>query len=310
MTHRSKGKHATPIPLNMRIQPGTSVQSSGPRLTNINNWGRSMPKVDTTLFPKGSDNLNGSNANSAYPDVITVNLDDIRTRLNRLRPLANQQISSLSGAAQEDYRALVQYMKLLYDTDAYKVYHDEVRNKFGDLADVQPGTVGAYFIGCVLSSSVDKLPGCSVICAGSMPLPKLPEGQDQHLDAFCPYTVVIAMPSGSGFEFKTLREGSNKDNLIVYVDSKSNFTGFSDDEKAQLGKYGASHVTIRKYLPDGKTYVDLNNGNGKVDQLPSRVDVIPATNPNTASGSLLVILLIILLIVAIFIGWKIWSSKR
>lgn len=309
MTHRSKGKHAATIPLNMRNSgnlQSQSSQNSYSRLTGINDQGRSFLKIDSTVTSKGSDNVSGSNTASNTADVITVNLDDIRARLHRLHHYAHQQISSLPGSAKEDHNALVQYMKLLYDTDAYKIYHDEVRHTFGDLTHVQPGTVGAYFIGCVLSSSVDKLPGCSVICAGSMPLPRQ---NNTPNDSFCPHSVVIALPSGNGYEFKTLHEGENKNNLIVYISSKSNFTGFSDEEKAQLAKYGASNITVRRYLPDGKTYVDLNNGVSRIDQLPSRVDVITSPTPSASNGSLMIILLIILVIIAVFIGWRIWSSK-
>ena len=244
-------------------------------------------------------------------EMIEIDLNEIRARLDRLRTLAHVETRRLSGLALDDYRTLVRYTHLLFDTDAYQTYHDEVVQRFGDLknGDIIAGTVAGYFAGCLAkTSSLDSnfQPACSIICAGQMPLPQKDD------EPFCPSTVMMAIRNKEGYEFKTIYNGSPNNDLLIYIDSKSGpFTGFNDHEKKILEEHGATKIRIYRYEKDGKTYT---NGSAQLNELPSRADVvdnIDNENPVQRSNTgLMIVLLIFLILVIIFIGWRIWASDK
>lgn len=286
------------------------------------------PLSEQPLSSKGHSSGRGLTKRKE-PEVITVNIDDIRTRLDRLHNVAHKQIRSLSGAELEDYQALVRSMRLLWDTDVYRVFHDEVRNKFADIpsSTVEPGTIAAFFVGCVVTpatangggngggnrSSHDTCTGCSPVCAGSMPAPPAagsPSG-------FCPHTVAIAHAKENGYEIKILYESENKDEMLVHLDTRGKeFTGFNEDEKAQLAKYNCAKIKVVKYHPDTKTSTEV--AHARLQELPTRADTIqnpisslmPSGTSRTGSSGLFWVLLIILVLVAIFVGWRITTTKQ
>jgi hypothetical protein len=247
-------------------------------------------------------------------EMIEIDLDEIRARLDRLRTLAHVETRRLSGLALDDYRTLVRYTQLLFDTDAYQTYHDEVVQRFGDLknGDIVAGTVAGYFAGCLAkTSSPDPSfqPACSIICAGQMPLPQKDD------EPFCPSTVMMAIRNKEGYEFKTIYNGSPNNDLLIYIDSKSGpFTGFNEQEKKILEEHGATKIRIYRYEKDGKTYTNITNGSAQLNELPSRADVldnIDNENPVQRSNTgLMIVLLIFLILVIIFIGWRIWASDK
>jgi hypothetical protein len=246
---------------------------------------------------------------------LTFNIEDVRERLDRLRPVASSPIRELSGQASDDFRTLVRYTQRLYETDAYRVYHEEVKRRFSDITNVEPGTVGAYFAGCLIPTTFENMPGCSVICAGSMPPPPDNQRNGKHFE-FCKYSVVLANYDGQKYQFTTLHDSPNKENLVVFLDGNvgkgKSFPGFNDKEREILKNYGAKHINIVKYSHDGKNYNEVLNGFVRLDEIPTRVEVIPSqsTVTTTSSGSgLLVILLIILVLVVIFVGWKISQNR-
>lgn len=248
-----------------------------------------------------------SRTSSETTEVVHINMDDIETKLARLRPLADREIRSLSGEPLSDYRELVQYAKVLYDTDLYGDFHRTVTNHFGDLREIKPGTLGAYFAGCLsqmkFGVNINVSDNCSVICAGQMPLPKSEDTM------FCPSTVLMALNDGhGGYDFHTLHEGSGGD-LLIYVDTKNgSFTGFSEAEKEKLKKYGADKIKIYRHSSDGRTSTELTNGGLNLQELPSRVNVTTNGGSSQNTNTLMIVLAIFLILVALFIGWKIWSN--
>lgn len=302
---------------------------------SINQQSRVIAPLIETFATKGSHNTgnnngnnsgnngnngNGNNASTESVSDLNFDINDVRARLNRLRPLAGTPIRRLSGQSADDFRTLIRYTQRLYGDDAYRVYYDEVRKRFGDVSSVEPGTVGAYFAGCMLPTSFGNKPGCSVICAGSMPPPpnQGPQGPQGQFN-FCEYSVILANYDGHKYQFTTLHDSPNKDNLVIFLDGNvgkgKSFPGFNDEEKELLRRYGAKHVNMVKYSRDGKNYDEVLGGFVRLDQAPSRVDVYPSGNDptSTTTGSssnsgLLIVLLIILILVVIFIGWRISHS--
>ena len=284
---------------------------------NINQRGRPLSgRLPSRFSGRLSGRVNSSpNLGGENNQVIEIDLEDIRARLDRLRPLASTPIRLLSGDAKDDYTSLVNVTRLLYPTDSYDTYRQEVNSRFGDLTEIIPGTIGAYFAGCLLPTSWSgrestQNPVCSAICAGSMPA----RGEDLENPESCAYTVILATPTADGYTFTPINQGENHDLLIVFLRSDDHrFAGFNESEKQQLATYGAHHVKIYRYSADGRNYTDVSNGMIQLQELPTRVDIIPNPTASSKVGSgntLLIILLVILVIIALFVGWRIWATPK
>lgn len=268
-------------------------------------------KIGISQVPRGNESETTYDTSTLWDrsysidDSIAINLDDIRDRLDRLRSLAHAETKRLTGLALEDYRTLVRYTQLLYDTEAYPAYHQEVVKRFGDLKkeEIIAGSVAGYFAGCLAKTSLDN-PSCSIICAGQMPLPQ------NNQEPFCPSTVVMALKNKGQYEFKTIYSGKPTSDLLIYIDSKSgSFTGFNQKEKEILKEYGAEKIRIYRYEKDGKTYTNITNGSTRLSELPTRADVI-SNETDTSSNNLMIVLLIFLILLILFIGWRIWASNE
>ncbi len=306
-----------------RITPKHRSSNSFPRgISSSDYFVSNFNSISTQDLPWRSSewsllhsNRGSQNKRTPSSEPKPVDFRDAQRRLKRLRPLSSVLTRDLKGSSLDDYQTLVSYTKLLYEEDLYTTYLDKVREIFGDLQELEPGTVGAYFAGCLMNIGNPTV--CSVICSGRMPSGVLsedillPKDAGEHIE-FCPYTVILAISNGSGYKFNTLYEGEDPSTLIMYIDTKGqSFTGFNDEERDALSKYRAKKIQIYRYTKDGKNYTDITNGTVSFAEIPSRVDIlaIPASTP-TGQGSLLIILLIFLVLVAVFIGWRIWASKQ
>lgn len=240
-------------------------------------------------------------------DVLTVNLNDVRTRLQRLHNKANTPIRNLDSQDKDDFMKLHQQARLLYNTPDFKAFHDEVRRVFGNVTDVAPGTVGAYFNGVYIAAQNSSDPGCSILAAGSLPPPKDEVMANGKPFEQCKFTVMWAIYDGSKYQFINVKEVPNKDNVIIYVDNPKGtaLVGFSDDEKKQLAKYGAKNVDLMKYSQNGKVSQELLGGFVPLEQLPSRDNVASNYQQTSSSGYWIgIILLIVLILIVIWIGWR------
>jgi hypothetical protein len=274
----------------------------------------------------------------SHSNLRIIRLNDICERLDRLRLKSSLPLRSLTGQDAEDYRTLVRYVSDLYDTDVYSLFYDEVRKRFKDLPTPEPGTIGAYFGGCLAPSNHGLKcmePACSVICAGSLQ-PLRDFSPEEHLfpilsgsedktnsilppNLFCQYTLVWAIYDNTlldgGYQFTRIHECTNSDHIIVFLDVKTlpgkSFTGFTDSEKEQLKRLGAKKVNLISYSSDFQVYKELLGGFVSLEEVPSRVEEIRNENLRE-SGTLhgfRILLLLFLVLIAIFLGWRILKSK-
>ena len=228
------------------------------------------------------------------------NLQDLRARLQRLRTNASVPIRNLDDQLQDDFRTLVNHIRILYGTESYPLLSQEVQNAFSDVTNAQPGTVGAYFCGCMISPNMNGLPGCSAICAGSMPH----NGSD-----FCQYPVYLALHDSKGYTFTKLNEGSERDQAVVFIDpnswrhNRTTFPGFSDEEKEFLQREGLSNVNLMSYSKDGKAYNEILGGFKQISELASRVTTLGSGF--RAPNMTLIVLFVLLVIVLVFVFFRI-----
>lgn len=204
------------------------------RPSNSNNQGHSLDQD----YPTNHDNK-----------TLAINLEDIKSRLDDLLLQANVPPETLTGKSLEDLKVLIQYMQKLHGTTSYNVYLDEIRKRFSNI-NIIPGTVGAYFGGCLKTPENP----CSVTCAGSIS----PD------DKTCPATVFYLTASPKGRILKLLQLSPNnktglQSGVIVYIDSAiQNFTDFTPDELNKLKFYGFNNSAKVYMLSNGKT-VDISS---------------------------------------------------
>jgi len=238
-------------------------------------------------------------------EVMRIDIDSLETMLGNLRNHCDDYIKHLTGSTKEHFDQMVDYVHILYDSNSYHVLYDLVKKHFGDLNHVHPGTVGAYFGGCIgeTSGSVD-IPGCSVVCAGSMPQPK-----DVDNWSFCNYTVIWGQYADYKFHFSELHHGEEYGYAVVFVNFWSNhsFPGLSDYEKDQIKKMGVEYVVLMGYGDDGKDYTELTDGAVPLDHIKPRVHVEPVKNDKDGVNALLLILIIVIILLIIFAGWRSFS---
>lgn len=216
-------------------------------------------------------------------------------------------IKHLSGTDKEDFKLMVSYVRLLYGTNYYEHLHKKVVKYFGGLEHVQPGTVGGYFGGCLVSTSFDNQPGCSVLCAGAVPRPKDEEGW-----SFCDRAVIFAERKRGGYDFTMLREPEHPDEmdpcyLFVEHTNLHDFSGFDKKEKDKLRDLGVDNLYLIGCDADGTEYVNL------YDDVCNLYDIKHRRRKSTESdnsnvGLALVLIVVFLLLVAVLFGWRFWEK--
>ena len=158
---------------------------------------------------------------------ISTDLTDLRYKLQHLRRISNQRISSLSDSDKQIFQDFVGTVSLLHDTDEYQLFHHEVMELFGDIRDPDPGTVAAYCVGCRDYSS------CSLQCIESLPDPQRPTN-------LCNYNVAILETNGGVPRLKMVNRRGSTEDCIVYSSS----TEITDEEKRVLEKNGIRNIHI------------------------------------------------------------------
>lgn len=236
---------------------------------------------------------------------MTVDMNDIRRRLDRLRAIEKHPIRLLVGQSRDDYIALVNITRLLYGTSLYSEYYSEIVQRFGNIAHIQPGTVGAYFVGCLpqIEGANEKFNHtCSAICANAIPTPDMMENGGK-----CDNEVFLASVTDVGYDFIPLITG-DYNHAIVFVDGS--FSGFTSSEKEKLRRYvspSVKTISIYRVSPDGKHYTDISHGRLSFDEIPTRVEMIEnfptKYTSDVSSNTKMYLAIIALLVLLIFLAW-------
>lgn len=271
------------------------------------------------IVTKGADGQN----------IFQIEIDKIRDRLARLRACHKRSIRALTGKEHEDFQAMTYYVQLLYDTNQYPVLYKHIQEHFRDLDEMHPGSVGAYFGGCLVSPGTTENPGCVLHCAGGVPPPSGNGFQP------CDKLVIWAIWDGKSYTLTPVNAATVTDNtqayLYVEVASLAAFPGLSESEKASLTRLGIQSVKLVRYTTDGTAPVDLTPdfiplaqiktrglvppSPGPVPPVPGPVPPVPgpvppAPAPERRDNTWMIILLVALLLLILFLGWRAWSGNR
>ena len=125
------------------------------------------------------------------PSITLYNEKDIKQKLTQLYEYKDMLVKDLSPDILAIYQYLQSYVRILYETDEYTSFYQCVKDVFKSSdTKIRIGSVSHYFVGCTLASSSEQ-GGCSVICAGALPVPS--SSDTLTSDTTCKYPVYIGL---------------------------------------------------------------------------------------------------------------------
>lgn len=231
---------------------------------------------------------------------------------------ADLKIKKLTGDDKINFELVIKYVHLLYGTQYYSNLHEIVKRIFKNTGatTLKPGTVAAYFAGCLSTKD-----GCSLGCAGSMPLPKEEEGW-----TLCDKAVIMAEKGANGYTFsfvKPAEKDEDFDPAYLFVESGEEFNGFNESEKAYLKSLGCKKVKMVSYSDD-MNYSDINQEPTSVDEIKSRKNTHHRHSKNANSDSKsdsnseecstwliwLLVFLFVLLLIFLFVAYRYYQKRH
>lgn len=269
---------------------------------------------DAGIFTKG------------LPPNCKLNLTDMQFRLQALKSHKDVFIHELLTQPQghpvaDNFRYCEEFIGGQYPTECYPLLHDLIRSEWKDVAakhDIIPGTVGAFFTGCIAKvSGFNDNPGCTPICAGSVRHPRDTDG--------CKYCTTLVLlyirrgqntPGDMPFMFLSLNRPESPKKAYIFVSQQSGFTGFTPDDKTTLKGMGVEEAKVVRYTQDGRGYKGSDGPYVPVDGLPlihsvhsraltaagsGATATLPVTQAQIVSNGPLIAIIVIFAVLIIFI---------
>ena len=259
--------------------------------------------------------------------------------LIELKTQYSVSVNDLSTEYSEMFKNVVETLRLLYGSfDYYNLVLTDIVNMFSDIANVIPGTVGAYFIGCFTVTNFQGNMGCNPICTSSLQPGQGMQGITGWNGAWisfgmgwsgmsggwsgmsgmvgvsglmyneCPDLVLIY----SNNTFNSLNE-SQSVNCYIYIQDQ-NFQGFSQENIQQLQNTGVVNCSIIFINANGSYEITSYM---TIAQLPLLTDNNTDTNTtnNTEeyrkyNSKLIILLVLIFLALILFFGGVILYARR
>jgi len=234
----------------------------------------------------------------------------LKDTLVSLKSQAHVSIRQLNPQNTEYFKSVVEALRLLYGSPAlYDLVLLDIRSVFGDIQNVKPGELGAFFIGCFSESNFNGPQGCNPTCVSSIVPTDGTPGYSVCED------LVLIYSDGS---FSSLNERQSK-HAYVYI-SEDNFQGFSNANIEQLKEAGLVSISLIFGNPDGSykemgsplTLNQLPKSNGSVGPMQVSQQTTTDTTDTSDSGAgiviaVIIIIMIILLLIFLYRGYKPWN---
>jgi len=281
--------------------------------------------LSQTFNPSKYSNISSENyaeseeiVTKGHKNILKVDVGKFDDLCKRFKNRLDLKIKSLNGQDKEDFNLMVSYVHLLYGTKYYKHLYERVRKHYANVKSVKPGTIGAYFAGCLVSVKEsdsrefesEVSPGCSATCAGSMPLPKDEEGW-----SFCNKAVILAEKGKNGYVFSVVKPAESEEDLnpaYVFVESNSlnDFRGFAKSEKDHLRAMGCKNIHLVGYDSRGANSYDLYGTPKNVSEIKHRHIYTKRQNQENAILALSIVLIIVFLLLLIgFLGYRYYYTR-
>lgn len=227
----------------------------------------------------------------------------LRTMLKELRQVADVTVGDLVEPYRTSFGKVAAMFGFLHSSETlYQAAMSDVLSAMSGV-DPQPGTVGAYLVGCYSQKDFNGPQGCHPSCVGSLK----PSDGTPGFFSHCPDLVLqYDMAAGT---FNVLSESdSESESCYVHIKDQKLFSGFSPEDVAKLEGRGVKQVRLVFGLGSQKEYTEfipLSSLQRRQERSPKRDLPTPET-PSPASnlgyivgGIFLLILILILLAIAL-----------
>jgi len=246
--------------------------------------------------------------------VLKIDIDRLESDLDDLRRKADVMIKDLDPNSRAQYRKFVNYIRLLHDTDEYDNFFEIIRNKFKD-SPTRPGTVGAYFGGCLADIKVN---GYNSSCVPSVvrSIPPSKQYISEKGIKPCNQTILWGYLNKDSdiLTIAPLHIQVGDDNALLFVNSpyKDKFPGLNERDKEEIKRHNIKKVKIIGYSDDGKNYRDITDDYIDLDSVKVRqtqgVKNQTVSDIQKYDNLPMILLLIIFFLVLLFVIWKLNST--
>ena len=188
-----------------------------------------------SVHAKGSSGSSGNESTSGTESKrITVNLGVLEANINEFREYATTKMSDLPLPMKDKLMAFGKLAGHMHDSSSYESVINLVTTSFGDVSNIVPGTVSAFFYGCFADNNFEGVQHCSAHCSGNLPLPNIRGWQ------FCDKTVILL--TGKGVFDVRHTVDDTKEAIIHVIDGE--YHGFTHDQILDLKERGIEKVSI------------------------------------------------------------------
>ena len=181
---------------------------------------------------------------------------NLKDTLVELKKHSKTSLKHLGKKHLESFNGLVESLGILYGSQAlYDLVLADIREVFGDVKEVKPGTVAAFFLGCFDEEKFPGPMGCNPKCAASL--------HDSSESGVSCEDLVLIYSEGV---FSSLNS-KNPKHTYIYVED-ADFDGFTRENISQLKEAGVSKATLVFGTQNG-SYREIASAT-KVSKLPSK----------------------------------------
>lgn len=205
--------------------------------------------TNNNLYEKGSYSSNTSESSNIVTSQAgkkyTIDFSWIRVMLNSLAPHGNVQITELKGELRKNFDNILEISKKVHTTAIYNKLFEQVKEVFYDeYPRPIPGTVAAFFIGCIVNTGDFKGPkGCDPRCTGSLPPPS------GKKCAKCDQVCLLYDERGVIRPLNNIKSGNGTGYIVVLG---KNFQGFLNKDISTFERKGINKKAVLLRFYDGK----------------------------------------------------------
>jgi hypothetical protein len=237
--------------------------------------------------------------------VVSINLCNIRSTVERLCKHSDTKLSDLKGEAADDLNSIMQLYQILHNSEVHDSFLDVVMQACSNVNNVKVGTVGAYLKGCFVPTGLSDNQACDPRCTGSISPAVGTEGWS-HCDK------LVLLYQGAG-KFRVMNTLPGVRQGYIFIDENVPFSGrFNSNEIRKLKQFGLDNVSLVRMSSGGK--YQEQSGMVSVDSLgvknksKSKSDAQGVSFNNGYNGSgdgsniilwIIVIIIVIIVIIAI-----------
>jgi len=283
---------------------GSSFFADDPILGRGLNKKKNQDKSDEVILTKGEDTPS-NNSNDIIiikgPDgkQFQVHRNVLIETMEQLRPNILLSISKLEPTQLTAFKSVVESLNLIKSSpEVHNLILNDIKEVLKEVKDYKPGSLAAYFIGCLTDRKFPGPIGCDPKCTASLM-------SDDPKFTTCD-GIVLIYDEG---KFSSLNDKTST-LAYIYIEGK-NFKGFTNDNITQLMNAGITEAIIIYGGDPEYQEVTQKTPLVKLPQINTTLNNTLGQNEpavsNTASDSGAGwVILIIVIIIAILLGVLLW----